>query len=195
MNVSRAQEGMQGECRYHDPEHEELCIHTGRPCFAARFDEFSQKWEIHTWKEKTCPTFEPKEEERSIWKIDYRKAFSDEVEAEETGAQVEITIIGTLVPYNCDEDGLCDLPESVDLDAEVLQNLMDRRYGRGVVKVRWVDIASDEVENYPEAKEHLEKSGPTTMVLINGRLKFVGSIPLEPLKRELEKLGLKEMRG
>jgi len=32
-------------------------------------------------------------------------------------------------------------------------------------------------------------------VLINGRLRFVGSVPLEPLKRELEKLGLREIRG
>jgi hypothetical protein len=42
-------------------------------------------------------------------------------------------------------------------------------------------------------KEQLEKSGPTTMVTINGRLRFVGSIPVELIKRELEKMGIHEL--
>jgi hypothetical protein len=182
---------MLGECKYHDPEQEELCIHTRRPCFGAEFDEFNQKWVIHKWKERSCPTFEAREQ--GVWKIDYRKAFAGELEEEEQATQAEIIIFGTLIPYNCEEDGLCDLPESIDLDAEVLQNFMDKKYGKGRIKVSWVDIMSDDVEKYPEVKEQLEKSGPTTMVTINGRLRFVGSIPVELIKRELEKMGIHEL--
>ncbi|GCC11581.1 hypothetical protein IPdc08_01637 [archaeon] len=82
------------------------------------------------------------------------------------------------------------MPDSIDIDAEVLQHYFSRKYGLEVIEVKWVDVLSPELESYPEVNEYIGLHNTYPIVTINGILKFVGSISVDLINNELKKLGV-----
>ncbi len=200
----------QGKCKYHSSENKAFCKFTDRPCFGAYFDEFKQEYVIDIWKEQECPNY--KYDDSLLWGkeapaggFDLKKVFEEqkrealasaqveviegEVEDSESG-KVEIVLFGVRVPLECTEDG-CDVPESIDVDAEVLQHYFNRKYGPNLIEVKWVDVMSPDLEDYPEVNDYIAQHDTYPIVTINGLIKFVGSISVDLINKELEKLGLK----
>ncbi len=165
-------------CTYRN---EEMCSFKGDLCIAAEFNPFSQEYEINYLKERNCKNYKAD----GVFGFDI---FSSR--KPEDNAEVTIKIFGNVVPYQCSTGG-CSIPDSPDIDAEVLQGLFDRKFN-GRVKVEFVDVMSDEMERYPEVVDIVFNQGSEPVVMINNEIKFVGSIPVEKIKDELKKLGLEE---
>lgn len=184
-----------GSCRYHSEEVHILCKFTGRQCFGSYFDEFEQKYVVDLWKEQECPQY--KHGEASVFEssssFDLKEAFEEQRRASLDQSKVEIVLFGSVEPAEC-EDGSCEVPETIDVDSEVLQHYFNRKYGEGEIKVGWVDVLSPELEDYPEVSEYIARHESYPIVTVNGVIKFVGSISVDLLKEELSKLGLVELK-
>lgn len=199
-----------GKCKYHSDEENYLCSFTGRTCFGAYFDEFEQKYVIDIWKEQECPQYRHIQDVelnslegpsgfdlKNVFEEQKRETLAQagvEVRQDEVSSgegTVEVVLFGSRVPQDC-EDGSCDLPETIDVDAEVLQHYLNRKYGEGKVKVEWVDVLGEGLEDYPEVSEYIAQHQSYPLVTINGVIKFVGSISVDLIKKELSRLGLEE---
>lgn len=167
-------------CAYRN---EEMCSFKGGLCEAAEYNPFSEEYEINYIKERNCKNYKGD----SVFGFDM---FSAKKSESKTGDVVTIKIFGNIVPYQC-STGSCSIPDSPDIDAEVLQGLFDRKFNCKV-KVKFIDVMSDEMERYPEVVDIVFNQGSQPVVTINDQVKFVGSIPVEKIKEELRKLGLEE---
>ncbi len=199
-----------GKCKYHSKEHPAFCKFTNRPCFGAYYDEFKGDYVIDIWKEQKCPTY--KFDDKLYWsketavasinlkdifeqqkkeslKLAEAQEIAGEVEANESGV-VEIVLFGMKIPVE-NLESADEVPESIDIDAEVLQHYFNRKYGPGLVKVKWVDVLSPDLEDYPEVYKYVTEHETYPIVMINGTIKFVGSISVDLINKELQKLGLK----
>jgi Na+-translocating ferredoxin:NAD+ oxidoreductase RnfG subunit len=147
-----------------------------RPCFGARYDSVAKEYRVDPWIERACPTY---------------AAVKEEVREPQEAAKAEVVIriFGPAkVQEPCEEECVV---ETVDLDAEILQNLFKRKYG-DKVRVEGIDIASEEASKYPEVKR-LRQGGAQLVVMINDEVKFIGSIPIPLIKMEIEKRGVKKL--
>ncbi len=168
-------------CTYRN---DEACTLKGGNCIAAEFNEFTQEYEVDYLKEQECKSF--KDDSPFGFNL-----FSAKKE-EESRARVNIKIFGQVVPYQCSTGG-CSVPDSPDIDAEVLQGLFDSKFGPGVVEVEFIDLLGQEIEKYPEIVDLVYTQGNEgPIVTINGEVKFIGDIPVEKIREELERLGLEE---
>jgi disulfide oxidoreductase YuzD len=55
------------------------------------------------------------------------------------------------------------------------------------VKIKFIDIIGDNIENYVEALNLLRRGHSIPLVMINGKVKFQGDIPYKAIYNELEK--------
>jgi len=171
---------LQQPCKHRNKEY---CNFSGRPCFGAKCDEETGEYKVDFWTERTCPKYEASQDEKVLIQ---RKA-SQPSRAEEG---VVIRIFGPMkVTEECGDN--C-VPETVDLQAEILQVFFNRRYG-AKVRVEGLDIASEVVEDYPEVWEYAKKGVPL-VVMINDKVKFLGGVDLGVLKQEIERLGVREIK-
>lgn len=154
--------------------HNENCLLMGRPCYGAKYDSDSKQYNIDPWIERSCPN--------------YVSTGDEEIKpATPRNPDIVIRIFGPKGMENTCTDEDC-VVETLDLDQEILQNLFNRIYG-GKVAVEGIDITSEEVALFPEVKRLIDK-GSKLVVMINDEIKFVGSIPLQLIKMEIEKLGV-----
>jgi len=198
----------QGKCMYHNIDNRAYCRFTERPCFGAYIDESKKGYVIDIWKEQECPNYKYDDnillKEETPAKSDLNGVFEKQKEESIAGAQievidgeivnnrngrVEIILFGSKIAVECTDEG-CNMPESIDIDAEVLQHYFSRKYGLGVIEVKWVDVLSPELESYNEVNEYIGLHNTYPIVTINGILKFVGSISVDLINNELEKLGI-----
>jgi hypothetical protein len=146
----------------------------GRPCYGAKYHSETGKYSIDPWVERSCPN--------------YVSTDGDDIKpAKPRNPDVVIRIFGPKeVGHKCtDED--CVM-ETLDLDQEILQNLFNRIYG-GRVAVESVDSTSEQMAMYPDVKRLID-NGAKVVVTINDEIKFIGSIPLQLIKLEIEKRGI-----
>lgn len=156
-------------CEHRNKENCELM---DRPCYGAKYNSTGE-YTIDPWVERACPSYVAVDGE----------SFKPAVPK---NAEVIVRIFG---PKETDEPcGEDCVVETLELDGEILQNFFNRIYG-GKVAVESVDIASEEINKYPEVKRLVEK-GAQVIVMINDEVKFIGSIPLPLIKLEIEKLGI-----
>ena len=160
----------------HPCEHrsDENCLLMGRPCYGVKYDRETRKYSIDPWVERSCPNYVSTE--------------GDEIKpAKPRNPDVVIRIFGPREVGNTCTDDDC-VVETLDLDQEILQNLFNRIYG-GKVAVESIDSSSEQVAVFPEVRRLLD-NGAGVVVTINDEVKFVGSIPLQLIKLEIEKLGV-----
>jgi hypothetical protein len=145
----------------------------GRPCYGAKQDA-SKGYNIDPWVERACPNY---------------AAVNQEIMKPGTPKNAEV-IVRVFGPQEMDEACSGDdcIVETLELDGEILQNLFNRIYG-GKVAVESIDTASEEVSMFPEVKRLIE-GGAKLVVMIDDEVKFVGSIPLPMIKREIERRGI-----
>lgn len=168
-----------GVCKH---RREETCKYTYKPCYGFRYNRDTKQYEFDTWKERRCPYYEDSEP----------KTQPPPPEAKisnDMGGKVVIRVFGANTPYVADEDDP-NPPQSLDTEVEILQGLLKRRYGDAVI-VEGVDVNSRRLNDFPEVKAIVSRE-PQVVVTINDEIKFIGSIPLPHIKRELEKLGISE---
>lgn len=55
------------------------------------------------------------------------------------------------------------------------------------VKLKFIDVIDDEIEDYPEALNILRRGYSIPLVMINGIAKFHGGIPYEAIYNEIQK--------
>lgn len=163
-------------CRY---RRNDDCRLMERPCYGARYDSAAREYRVDPWVERACPNYSAVEEPGKPAKTG---------EPERAEAEVVIRIFG---PKEVREPCGGEVVETIDLDAEILQNLFKRKYG-DKVRVEGIDIASEEALKYPEVKR-LRRGGAELVVMINEEVKFIGSIPIPLIKREIEKRGVKKL--
>ena len=154
-----------GDCKHRFAEDPIKCTFTGRECFGARFDETKQEYVIEPWKERECPQYEDSKPVTAPEALEIRNPFK-EAEAVEGEVPV-ITVCGTPGASSC-ASGDCGPEETPDLDAEILQTLFNRKYGKGSVRVEFLDITSSEVEKYPDVWITLPATAPMCWCSLTG---------------------------
>lgn len=158
------------------------CAHTSKPCYGFKLNPKTREREFDVWQERRCAYYEDSHS---------RSQPPARVEApKDAGGKVLIRIFGANTPYVVDED-YSDQLMSLDTEVEILQGLLKRRYG-DVVLVKGIDVNSRRLEDFPEVKEIVNRT-QEVVVTINNEVKFIGSVPLPHIKRELKKLGVREL--
>ncbi len=167
-------------CAYRN---DESCNLKGGDCIAAELNKFTQEYEVDYLREQECNNF----------KSDSPFGFNIfSANKEEKKARVNIKIFGQTVPYRCSTGG-CSVPDSPDVDAELLQGLFDTKFGPGVINVEFLDILGQEIEKYPDIIDLVYNQGnESPIVTINDEILFIGDIPVEKIRKELERLGFEE---
>ncbi len=161
---------------------DESCNLKGCDCIAAELNEFTQEYEVDYLKEQECSNFKSD----SPFGFDI---FSANRDKEEKKARVNIKIFGQTVPYQCSTGG-CSVPDSPDVDAELLQGLFDTKFGHGVINVEFLDLLGQEIDKYPDIIDLVYNQGnKSPIVTINSEIMFIGDIPVEKIRKKLERFG------
>jgi hypothetical protein len=171
-------------CKYRD---EDNCTLTNKICFGAVLDDEKDVCTIDKWQEKRCPSFVDDEKDeyseitsKTEWNLREGQEF-----------RVVVRIFGRNPAAKRDVEDKYFFPDrTIEEDAEVLESLLNRRY-EGGIKVEGINIDSDKIEDFPTIKKIIDEGVELPIATINDELKFIGSIPLELLKFEIEKLGIK----
>jgi hypothetical protein len=154
------------------------------------FDEEGDIYTVDKWQEKRCPSFvdDGTDEDagvtsRTEWNLR---------EGQEYKVVVRIFGRNPIAKTDVEESPfpVFSTDRTVEEDAEVLESILNRRY-QGGIKVEGIDVSSQRMEEFPEIKNAIKKGMELPIGTINNEVKFIGDVPLDLLKVELEKMGLK----
>lgn len=167
-------------CRHRTSE---ICSYTSKQCLGAKYDDKKGEYVVSVWQEKACPDYEPLEEKeissKTPWNLKEGEPYT-----------VLIRIFGIEQSFQRGGD-IAPEGRSVKEDAEVLEALLNRRYVGGI-KVEGIGMDSSEMENFPEIREIAEAKNAYLVVTIDDEIKFINEVPLDLIKEEVEKRGLKK---
>ena len=158
-----------------------------KKCFGLVYGEQSEDYILDHWKEIRCPSFvsngiDEEISSKTNWNLKDGDKF-----------KVVVRIFGNNSDASCDSGGCTNedvrTPEE---DAEILESLLNRRYNGGV-KVEGFSLDSPRLVEFLEIKGMIDKGAELPIATINDKIKFIGDVPLNMLKTEIEKLGLKPL--
>jgi hypothetical protein len=159
------------------------CKLTNSQCFGLVYDGRIEDYVVDPWKESLCGSFKSDGQDEEVSsKTEWNLKEGDKY-------KVVVRIFGSKGD-TCD-DGTCLTQEyrTAEEDAEILESLLNRRYVGGI-KVEGISLNSPRMAEFPEIKEMIDKGVELPIATINGEVKFIGDIPLNLLKLEIERLGL-----
>lgn len=89
--------------------------------------------------------------------------------------------------YNCGSNCSCRKQPSMWQMYNELNNYLRSSKIKGKVKVKFIDVLYDNIDDYPTITDLLKRGYKLPLVIINGVPKFYGGIPNESVYSEINK--------